>query len=398
MFIVAVGVLWMNKSRVKKLRKAKHGTERTNQKKIHIFPQRSLLFYELRKIVLSPKILVLVVTVLIAYTYLTADAMRAPNDFNDSVLRYYMRYYAGEVTDEKLAEIDGLASEISKAVKEYNDKKTAYDNGEISYDEYTLYLAENSEVMSRYETLKPLMERTEYLRGIKGTGNTVPHFIYDTGLKKLFSDEYAYLILALIVAILSRSFYVEYENKNRNGGFSNILRTTKYGRRKTFFAKYAAGVLVTVALSLISVAINVLVYLNEYGEGLFLSAPVVSMPEFIGDMSGLTFGKFLLLSVGIRLIASVVLSAIVISVSYFLRQIIPTMSVIFTGAFLPLVLSKIGIEKAASFAFCDLFIAFGYYLQSIPQSFTRILVMFVVTLTVGVIITVPAFIRYCERN
>lgn len=398
MFIVSVGVLWMNKSRVKKLRKVKHGTERTKQKKVHISPQRSLLFYELRKIVLSPKILVLVVAVLIAYMYLTADAMKAPNDFNDSVLRYYMRYYAGEVTDEKLAEIDGLASEIGKAVKEYNDKKTAYDNGEISYDEYTLYLAENSEVMSRYETLKPLMERTEYLRSIKDGSDTVPHFIYDTGLKKLFSDEYAYLFFALIVALMSKSFPVEYENKSSRGGFVNILRATKYGRSKTFMAKYAAGVLVAVVSAAVSIAINIAVYLNEYGEGLFLSAPVLSMPAFFGDMSGLTVGKFLLLSLGIRITASVLLSVIVISVSYFLGQIIPTMSVIFTGTFLPLVLSEVGIEKASSLSFYGLFGAFVYYMQSIPQSCASILLMLAGILTVSVIVTVPAFIRYCERN
>ncbi len=397
-FIVAVGFLWMNKSRVKKLRKVKQGRERTNQKKVHISPQRSLLFYELRKIVLSPKVLILVVAVLIAYMYLTADAMKAPNDFNDSVLRYYMRYYAGEVTDEKLAEIDGLASEIGKAVKEYNDKKTAYDNGELSYDEYTMYLAENSEVMSRYETLKPLLERTEYLRGIKGAGNTVPHFIYDTGLKKLFADEYIYLIFALIVAILSKSFPIEYENKSSRGGFVNILRATKYGRSKTFMAKYAAGILVAVVLSAVSVALNIAVYLNEYGEGLFLSAPVISMPAFFGDASGLTIGEFIILSATVRLAASAVLAVTVISVSYFLRQIIPTMSVIFTAAFLPLVLSKAGIEKAAIFSFCDSFGAFGYYLQSIPQSYARISLMLAGTLAVSVIITVPAFIRYCERN
>lgn len=397
-FMVAVGVLWMNKSRVKKLRKVKQGRERTNQKKVHISPQRSLLFYELRKIILSPKTLVFVLAVFVAYTYLTADAMTAPSDFNDSVLRYYMRYYAGEVTDEKLAEIDGLASELGKAVKEYNDKKTAYDNGELSYDEYTMYLAENSEVVSRYETLKLLMERTEYLRGVKDSGDTVPHFIYDTGLKKLFSDEYAYLIFALIVAILSKSFPIEYESKSMSGGFVNILRATKYGRRKTFFVKYAAGILVAVALSAVSVAINTTVYLNEYGEGLFLSAPVVSMPVFLGDVSGLTIGEFIILSIAIRLAASAVLSVTVISVSYFLRQIIPTMSVIFTAAFLPLVLAKVGIEKAALFSFYDFFGAFGYYLQSIPQSFVCISVMLAVALAVSVIITVPAFIRYCERN
>lgn len=397
-FAVAVGFLWMNKSRVKKLRKVKQGRERTNQKKVHISPQRSLLFYELRKIVLSPKTLVFVLAVFVAYTYLTADAMRAPNDFNDSVLRYYMRYYAGEVTDEKLAEIDGLASELGKAVKEYNDKKTAYDNGELSYDEYTMYLAENSEVMSRYETLKPLMERTEYLRGVKDSGDTVPHFIYDTGLKKMFSDEYAYLIFALIVALMSKSFPTEYESKSSRGGFVNILRATKYGRRKTFMAKYAACVLVAVTLSAVSVAINIAVYLNEYGEGLFLSAPVVSMPVFFGDVSGLTIGDFIILSIAVRLAASAVLSVTVISVSYFLRQIIPTMSVIFTAAFLPLVLAKVGIEKAALFSFYDLFGAFEYYLQSIPQSCASISLMLAGILTVSVIVTVPAFIRYCERN
>ncbi len=392
----AVCGLWMSK-RVKKLRRVREKKARAHTKRTQA-KQHSLLYYELRKTVLSAKTLALVLAVLAVYVYLTAGTLAAPRSFDDTLLRYYMKYYAGEVTDEKLAEIDGLTADVEAAAEEYSSMKTLFDEGRISYVEYSTYVADHSDVPGKYQALLPLIERTDYLRGVRERGTVVPHFIYDTGLTKLFADKYVFLIFALVAALLAKSFPVEFVNRSSSGGFVNVLRTTKNGRGRTFLAKHTAGIIVSVTLSVTAFLASVIIYLLRFDEGLYLSAPVVSMPVFSGEGTALTVGEFLLISLAVRTAAAVILSLVTVSVSYYLGQVIPALSAVFCAAFLPLVLSSAGLDGFAAFSFYDAYSAFGYYIASLPDAGAEILLMLAASSAVSAVLTVPSYLRFARKK
>ena len=223
--------------------------------------------------------------------------------------------------------------------------KGKYLAGEIEYQEYRMFLTQTGHAEAELKTVDRILKRADDLchngKNKSGTFWLVP----ETAISRILGRDMNVFLLFAILLIFSRIYSVDYAAKSSEDRFASILRTTRRGRRESFYAKAAAALLVSLAIAAAFVTIDLCIGVTACGTGRFfdiLSAPVSSIEgyEAFGSM---TVGVYLLSVVLLRFAACIIIAYLTCAASFAVKKLPPTLFLVATATLLPYTLVYMGV-------------------------------------------------------
>ena len=269
------------------------------------------------------------------------SAYHTPESYSDTVYKEYMTLLAGRLTDDKMNYISKERKTIDDTLARLGDEQLSYINGEISYDEFGEYLQLYNYAYSHNELFSVIEQHTSYIDKMEANGHSA-EFVYDTGWNNMFFAPFDWSLYIIIILICSGIFASEYAGKSSDGCFSQILRTTKYGRRKTCRSKFAAAVVLSLFASVIWNAVDILLIIKSFDLPM-MSAPLYSIEKFAGFEVNMTIFQYALFCFLIRLFAAVSLAIFTCSLSAVLINQLAAIAIIAVITLLPALLSYFGL-------------------------------------------------------
>lgn len=329
--------------RVKRDRSASHtrstshgGAQRIRQRSL------SLVGYENHKLLIASRMIAVVIAALCLRCVISYNGNVPPDDSFERIYRSYMTELEGEITDEKREYIAKESEFISKTLAMQDTMYADYSGGRIDYPTYSAYLADYNYAMSHSEAIKVVSEHAKYIDKCKAETGIDAWFVYDSGWLRLFGTDADILLLAAVVVLLAGVFADEYSSRSSSGGFAQILRSTKRGRRQTFAAKLVAAVIIAAAMTLLFNTADALIISKRF----FMpaqSAPVQSLELFEGFATGMTILEYTVIMYVIRLCAAVTLALLVCGLSCVLRRQLSVLSCTVALTLLPSLLAYFGL-------------------------------------------------------
>ena len=282
--------------------------------------RHGLYVFELKKIFVSSKLILLVILLLGTKIYFCIENGAQ----NDSYEREYYRLcteLGGELANEKSVYITTGLAECEAVLSQHEEKKSQVQSGLITSEQYNEYLQKLYVAEVRQSAFLRLDEQRRHIESLHDAGKKA-EIIYDSGWKTLFSAEPDLYLYALILLLFAGIYSFEYKS-----GMDRLLPSVKHGGYVLDRTKFLATATVTAVLYLIFTAIDIMFLTRMYPlEN--LSAPalsVIGIPMSV-NTSLLLYAALFELK---RMLGFVLLSVIVCFASKFLRKlylIIPAVS------------------------------------------------------------------------
>lgn len=282
--------------------------------------RHGLYVYELKKIFISSKLILLVMLLLGSKIYFCVE-----NDGqNDPYEREYYRLcteLGGELTEDKSATITIGLAQCEAILSRYEEMKAQVQNGLITSEEYNEYLQKLYAAEVRQSAFLGLDEQRRHIESLRNAGKKA-EIIYDSGWKTLFVAGPDLYLYALILLLFSGIYSFEYKS-----GMDRVLPSVKHGGYVLDRTKFLTAATVTAVLYLIFTATDIVSLTRMYPlEN--LSAPALSVIGIPMPMNTplLLYAALFELK---RMLGFVLLSVIVCFASKLLRKlylIIPTVA------------------------------------------------------------------------
>ncbi len=310
--------------------------------------KRTLFGWELRRL-MTP------ITALVVAVLFLLSAARSVTVYGGRVRRETLDYEAyvnencfGPITDELVAE---YAEKYEYARDLISNEKRAemsaeYTAGNLTQAEFFSFLEEAEKTRLGYITLGSVYEKTVELDKIRNDTGVVPWLIPTENLGRMLGRDINVFLLAALVVVFSRVYSPDYAKKSSEGSFASILSTTKRGRRELFHARLASALTVSLIISALFVACDVIIGV-AYTPRFFdvLGAPASSITA-LATAGGLSVGSFFCIMIIYRLAACLIITLLLFSASYFLKKVPPTLFAIALVTLLPYVFVYIGFYEA----------------------------------------------------
>lgn len=282
--------------------------------------RHGLYVFELKKIFVSSKLILLVILLLGTKIYFCIENGAQ----NDPYEREYYRLcteLGGELTNEKSVYITTGLAECEAVLSQHEEKKSQVQSGLITSEQYNEYLQKLYVAEVRQSAFLRLDEQRRHIESLHDAGKKA-EIIYDSGWKTLFSAEPDLYLYALILLLFAGIYSFEYKS-----GMDGLLPSVKRGGHVLDRTKFLTVATVTAVLCLIFTAIDIM-FLTRLYPLENLSAPalsVIGIPMSV-NTSLLLYAALFELK---RMLGFVLLSVIVCFASKFLRKlylIIPAVS------------------------------------------------------------------------
>lgn len=215
----------------------------------------SLVSVEQIKIFLTSYTWIAVCLLFLIKCYASYVEFKPNYTFTDVAYHGYMTQLQGAITEEKRAWIQKERAYIEGILACSDEVDAAYQNLEISLAEYQEFMEQREYAASRQELFKTIEDHVQYIDEMKESGYEA-WFVYDTGWTMLFFSDFDWTLYAVLLLMGVGCFASEYDSRSSTGGFVQILRTTKYGRKKTYIAKLFAGIRSSVLCTTYGARIN----------------------------------------------------------------------------------------------------------------------------------------------
>lgn len=309
----------------------------------------SLISAEIFKTLISSRFIIALALLLCVKVGYSTEVYSAPRSYSDEVYYEYMTRLEGPLTDEKLEYISSERTEINSVISQKETMNEAYRENEIGFEEYYDYLARYNYAESRDELLRVIEDHAEYLTENANGG----WFIYDTGWQKLYSGDADLFLYTAILLVLAGIFASEYFSRGEKGGFARILRSTKKGREQTFSAKLISAAIISLTLTLVMSAVDVITIFSNF-EMPALAAPLVSIREFSAVTTDLTVGGYLAVFLILRTTGALLMAMLVCALSELLCRYLPVLGAVIVLTLLPAFCVGFGISAAEPLNFLNL--------------------------------------------
>ena len=335
---------------------------RTSAQKMRTY-SHSLILAEAFKTLISSRFLVIVLLILCVKTWYSIDTNAPANSYADAVYKEYMTTLEGEVTDEKLAYLTEERAMINETLARQTEMQQAYVNEEIPFEEYRDYLSDYNYAYSRSELLSVIEAHAEYLAQKEAETGVRGWFVYDTGWKKMYSEDADLFLYAAILLLLTGSFAAEYVSKSSSGGFAQLLRSTKNGRHKTFYAKLISSGMIALTLALLTGTVDAAVIVAGYDLPA-MNAPLASMQMFADVTGAITVGQYFAVFFLMRMAGALLMAMLVCALSELLARYVPVLGTAVILTLLPALCAYFGLSAAEHVNFLNLFAGTPLFLQS----------------------------------
>ncbi len=282
--------------------------------------RHGLYVYELKKIFISSKLILLVILLLGTKIYFCIENGAQ----NDPYEREYYRLcteLGGELTDEKSLYITTGLAECEAVLSQHDEMRSQVQSGLITSEQYDKYLQKLYAAEVRQSAFLRLDEQRRHIESLHDAGKKA-EIIYDSGWKTLFSAEPDLYLYALILLLFAGIYPFEYKS-----GMDRLLPSVKHGGYALDRTKFLTAATVTTVLCLIFAAIDIM-FLTRLYPLENLSAPALSVIGIPMPMN-IPLSLFAILFELKRMFGFVLLSVIVCFASKLLRKlylIIPSVS------------------------------------------------------------------------
>ena len=301
----------------------------------------SLFISEIYKLLVSSKMIVVIAALLITKCTISYYAFQRSDSYGEAIYHDYMTELAGELSEEKEKYLNDKRAEMVSIMSKESDMRRAYMADEISVEEYKSYLNEYNTAFIRSDYLAMVENHARYIKRL-ASENKNSWFVYDTGWKALLFGSFDWTLYAAIL-LFSGCFTVEYERKSSSGGFVNILRTTKRGRKRTFRAKYFSVFAVSFVLIIMWNAVDAVLAVCAYDLPL-PSAPIYSIEAFEAMPVDITIAEYMVLYYIAKISASLSLAMTVCSLTCLMRRYLSALITVIAATILPAIFSGLGLS------------------------------------------------------
>ena len=323
----------------------------------------SLVLAEVFKTLISSRfivVVILILTVKVCYSY---KVNRPSDSYADAVYKEYMTKLSGELTDEKLGFIESEREMINETLDKKTSIEREYKEGRIGFDDYRAFLSDYNYAYSRSKLFSVIEEHALYLQNEEDATGIRGQFVYDTGWKKLYSNGADLFLYASILLLMTGTFAAEYASGSSKGGFIDLLRSTKNGRRKTFTAKLVSSGIIALILSLAMNAIDAITIISGYELPLG-NAPLCSIEMFSGAGVGITIAGYSVVFFATRTLGALIMSMLVCALSELLAKYIPILGTAIALTLLPALCAYFGLAAAERLNFLNLLAGTPLFIES----------------------------------
>ena len=266
----------------------------------------------------------------------------------DSLYHEYAQKLHGEMNQDKLNFINDEIEFITKNIEDFEQKFLEYKSKVISHDEYNNYLDQYQYSLARQNVIQEIKQYAEYIIECNQKGIDAV-FIYDTGIMRLISPQFNWLLFVSIVLFSAPSFTMEYIESSSSSSMSKLLRTTKHGRTKTFHHKIICNILFATISFAIYTVLNVIHVVSWYALDSF-SVPMASIQSYY-VFGNLSISIFLILTYTFTFVFIVGFSVLAAAFSQIIKNQLIVYLTIFGITVLPHVFSYFGIKDVRYFDF-----------------------------------------------
>ena len=240
-----------------------------NRKRPRRAKRHGLYVYELKKIFVSSKLILLVILLLSTKIYFCIENDRQ----NDLYEREYYRLcteLGGELTEDKSATITIGLAQCEAILSRYEEMKAQVQNGLITSEEYNEYLQKLYAAEVRQSAFLRLDEQRRHIESLRAAEKEAK-IIYDSGWRALFGAKPDLYLYALILLLFAGIYPFEYK-----GGMDRLLPSVKHGGYTLDRTKFLTAATVSALLFLIFTATDLAFIIRQYPLEM-LSAPSLSV-------------------------------------------------------------------------------------------------------------------------
>ena len=316
----------------------------TIKRRLRTYYPMGLYGFELKKICSVLSVIVLLASILLT-VYVSDNSYHLQRDFDMNFYTEYMKSIDGEWTEEKHAKIEAEYRENAAILSQKESMREGYLSGTVTKEEYNLYLGACLDAEVKSDTLLRIYERSEYLKTKHEEGFSVSYFD-DTGWNLLKKTNLSWVMCLAVIVICADIFSMEYRS-----GFRKIQSVTKKGRIPVGFFKFAVVITVAVVLGILSEGIQFLfVHLFSGLGGATYSAVSMEIESLLS-----VGGYFALMAIK-NIALFVLLGAATAAVSRLTKRLLPTLAIMTTAVFAPMIFSYFGITLLDKVSFLNLFV------------------------------------------
>ena len=231
--------------------------------------QHGLFVYELKKIFISSKLVLLVILLLGVKIYFCAEHDRRDDPYEREYYRLCSEL-GGELTEDKSATITTGLSQCEAILSRYEEMKAQVQNGLITSEEYNEYLQKLYAAEVQRSAFLRLDEQRRHIHSLRAAEKEA-NIIYDSGWRALFGMKPDLYLYALILLLFAGIYPFEYKS-----GMDRLLSCVKHGGFTLDRTKFLTAATVSTLLFLIFTATDLAFIIRQYPLEM-LSAPSLSV-------------------------------------------------------------------------------------------------------------------------
>lgn len=249
---------------------------------------------------------------------------------DDSMYRICADRFKGELTENKLQEINRLFKEAEGADSAINSAYIGLVSGDIGYDEFCKVADKLSDTAAnRYKGLGQFMRQVEYVQ----EDTESRHILDNRGwICLLRSDSPDWLLILLIIIIGTQTFNCDY-----SGNMYQMILTSKNGRLSLARKRVLSAVLLSALSVLPFSACEALTVLFSFGLPCGTS-PLQSIQSLAESQFSLSLVSAFFMTLAVKIVGALLLCSLVLLISALTKKAVPTMCLSLILMIIPFVL------------------------------------------------------------
>lgn len=319
-----------------------HKPKRSVKIRVH---SHSLFYFEGYKQMVSSHLVLLLILLLGVQLQVSSDRYDFPESRTESIYLSYLENVHGEYTDAAGEFIEEENRFLTESMANFDWAEQAYRQGSISEEKFSEIQQNYYYSLFHWNAFQKLKAQHEYILTEKSEKGSDAWFIFTRGWNLFFTNGVSYPMLIFILLLTCGAFAGEYRGFNRAGSFAAILRTSRNGRKQTFFAKFLSVTIFSIMGSMLFTAADLCMFIRYFGLK-DLDAPLVSVETFRNMESSLTIGQYLPLYVITVVLYSLLFACTICCISEFTHNSVAALSVSTIILFLPGILADMKFNGA----------------------------------------------------
>ncbi len=262
-----------------------------------------------------------------------------PEGFNEDIYRYYMDKLKGMYTPEKQEWIMSEYNRLTELTANEEEYERRYRESEINADEYRTLTKEIKSAHNRLITVEYIVNKSnEY-----GKCGGKPEYFYDIGVENYICNMSIDFIMIIVLIILVAPIYTE----EYTCGTVYMIKSSGNGKGKLLLRRIALTLLVAGIVGTVFPIIELITKYMRYDFG-NLHADISSISGLQGIKISMTIQTYIIVTIVVRCIYTMVLSVLVIAVAFAVHNDVVIMAIVSLIVAIPYFLDNI-IPSSVSF-------------------------------------------------